>query len=104
MIGGGHDPHRIHRGVHQLDQIDRFLGDPVGPGEAQVTAAGIEHLDDVLRLEDLRLELGHRQGRPVATPVVGQADAGIAQELDDTLLHPALGQCQMDDGGRMGRR
>ena len=52
----GHDPHRIERGVHQLDQLGPLLHHPVGAGEAEVARAQMQHLDDVLRLEDLGLE------------------------------------------------
>jgi len=97
MVGSRDDAHGIESGIHQLDQVHRLLRHPVGPGEAEIPAAGIEHLDDVLRLEDLRLEFRERKGRAVAAPVVGQTDAGVTQELDDGLLHAPLGQGQMND-------
>ena len=70
----------------------------VYPGEADIARADMQHLDDVLRLEQLGLEAFQGQGRPVAAPVEGQPDAGLGQELLDVLLHPALGQGEMDDG------
>ena len=89
-------------GVDQLDQLGTLLHHPVGTGEAQVARAQMQHLDDVLRLEDLGLEAVEREGRPVAAPVEGQPDAGIGQQAHDAVLHPALGQGQMDDGVARG--
>ena len=96
--GGGHDADRVEGGVDQLDQLGPLLHHPVGAGEAQVARAQMQHLDNVLRLEDLGLEAVERDGGAVAAPVEGQPDAGIGHQAHDALLHPALGQGQMDDG------
>jgi hypothetical protein len=56
----------------------------------------VQHLDDVLGLEDLRLEPVQRERRPVAPAVEGETHAGVAQELPDVLLHPALWQGEVD--------
>ena len=54
-----------------------ILHHPVGAGEADVARAQMQHLDDVLRLEDLGLEAIQRQGRAIAAPVEGHPDAGV---------------------------
>ena len=98
-VGRRDDAHRVEGGIHQLDQLRTLLGHPVGTGEAEVARADMQHLDDVLRLQDLGLEALQRQGRAVAAAVEGQADAGVGQQAHDVLLHPALGQGEMDGAG-----
>ena len=68
------------------------------PAKPMSRDADVEHLDDVLGLEELGLEAVQRQGRPVAATVEGEADARVLHEREHVLLHPALGQGQMDDG------
>ena len=74
------------------------------PAKPRSREPEMQHLDNVLRLEDLGLEAVERDGGPVAAPVEGQADAGVGHEAHDALLHPPLGQGEMDDGvaGRIG--
>ena len=93
---GGDHGDRVEPGIEQLDQLGRELGDPVGAGEADVARADVQHLDDVLRLQDLGLEAGERQARPIAPPAEGDPDAGVRQQREHGLLHPPLGQGQMD--------
>ena len=87
---------RVEAGIEQLDQLGRQLGHPVGAGEAYVARAEVQHLDDVLGLQDLGLEAGERQARPIAPPAEGHPDAGIGEQREHALLHPPLGQGEMD--------
>jgi hypothetical protein len=87
--------HRIEPGVEQLDDLGRELGDPVGAGETDIPRAQVQHLDDVLRLQDLGLETTERQVRPIAPPSERHPDPGIREQRQNASLHPPLGQGQM---------
>ena len=69
------DADRVEPRVEQLDQVSLQLGDPVGAGEADVTGPRPQHLDDVLGLEQLDLESGFGQRRPIAALANVDVDA-----------------------------
>ena len=94
--GCDHHAHGIEPGVHELNEVDAFFQDPIGTGEAEIARAQMQHLDDVLRLQDLGFEPLERQVRPIAPPAEGDADAGVPKEGQHAVLHPAFGQGEMD--------
>ena len=104
----GNEFDRIETGINELDEVSLLLDHPVAPGKPDVPAADVEHLDDVLWLEKLGIEIRQRNRRPV---VAGAGDApradvnaGILEEGMDIVLHAALGETEADDGGgRHGR-
>src|ERR1043166_5256111 len=65
---------------------------PIGAREAQVPAAEREHLHDVLGLERFRFGVRERYLRSIAPSTGSDANARIAQEGEDGLLHTALGE------------
>ncbi len=93
---GGHDPHRIETGVHELDEFSVELGDPVGAGKTDIPRTGVEHLDDALGFEDLDLALGQVEMGPVVARGLDQIDPGVGQKLRHAVVHPALGYCQLE--------
>ena len=101
--GRGHDANRIEPRVEQLDQARILLGDPIRAGEADVARARCEHLDDVLRLEQLRLEAIDGQGRAVAARARANANACFGQQVDHALVDAPFGEREVDGVGGFSR-
>ena len=95
-MGCGHHANGIQPGVEDLDQLGSQLHDPVRPGKAQISGTQVQHLYDVLGLEDLRVDVGQGQGGAVAASGGLHLQACIGHELEHTFLHASLGQGQAD--------
>lgn len=99
MSGGDHF-HGVEPGVEELDHIGSLFGDPVGSGEADVTRAQREHLDDVLRLEELELEtIGGGHGSVSAWAAGPEPNSGIGKQRRDGALGSSLGDYQVNGPG-----
>ena len=93
------DLDRIQAGVEHLDQDRLALRDQIGTDQADISAADIQHLDDVARLEQLDISVGQRDGGAVGTRPEGQCNSSVAQQTEHAVLHTALGQGQPQQGG-----
>ena len=85
--------------LQHLDDVGAQFGHPVRAGEAQVARPDVQHLDDVLRFQDLGVEPAPADARPVAPVAAADRQAGLGHQGEHALLHASLGQRDSKNGG-----